>query len=111
MLNEGNNEEGVDYATENKMKQRGLIDTYTYFESVEIAFVFSLDEVFSYNVVERLGIMLTFVEGRLLFGGSYLGVVRGFGLLMARKRWGKAVKNSFARDGIFVADNLFGYLV
>lgn len=56
---------------------------YTYFESVEIALVFSVEEVFSYKVVERRGIMLTVAEGRLLFGGSYLGVDRGLGLLIA----------------------------
>lgn len=48
---------------------------YTYFESVDIALVFSVEEVFSYSVVERRGIMLTVAAGRLLlFVGSYLGV-------------------------------------
>lgn len=37
-------------------------------------------------MVERRGIMLTVAAGRLLFGGSYLGVERGLGLLIAVQR-------------------------
>lgn len=57
----------------------------TYFVSAGNAFVFSVDEVFSYNVVERRGIIpLVPTVVRLVFDVSYFVEVLGFaGLLSA----------------------------
>lgn len=67
----------------------------TYFVSAGITFVFSVDEVFSYSVVERRGMMpLVPLTVRFPLVGSYLAVVRGLaGLFSAARKTGKQLKN------------------
>lgn len=52
---------------------------YTYLLSAGVALVFSVDDVFSYNVVDLLGIIPLGPTVRLPFVGSYFAVLlRGF---------------------------------
>lgn len=61
-----------------KKQEEDFDIVFTHFDSVGTTFVFSVDEVFSYNVVDRRGIIPPPLLGptvRLPLAGSYLDVV------------------------------------